>query len=847
MNTRNGAKTLFIAAIALGVCMQSGCNKSLDDSKAASQQVDELFAPLVVAKQPGAAVMIIQDGKILHEGHYGFADLDKEIPITSRTNFRLASVSKQFAAMAIMILEEDGQISYDDPISQYVPELAPYPGVTVRHLLQHTGGLPDYYDHIDTSGDIPTNDDAARLLGEMASPDFAPGERYEYSNPGYDMLGPIVEAAAGMPFVDFVRERIFNPLHMDNSLVHDHTFPEIPNRAIGYDPVEDGFEPNDFDPLNGIVGSGGIYSNLEDMYRWDQALYGEQLVSQESLEAAFTAGRNNQGESIDYGFGWRIETTRGHKRVRHSGSWVGFRTHIARIPDLGFSIIILSNNSEFSPGDYIDPITDIYLGPAPSSSLITNARIIDGTGAPAYTGAVRVDQGLIKEVGQLQPLQGEPVLDAGGKVLAPGFIDTHSHASSKLFELPNAVPATSQGITTVVVGQDGGSHWPLADFFQRLAQEPVAINVASYSGHGTLRDRVMGKDFRRHASEDEVKAMVALLEQDMEAGALGLATGMEYDPGIYSDPSEVVALAKAAAGYGGRYISHMRSEDRWFDEAIEEIINIGQQTGMPVQISHFKLAMKRLWGQAPRVLERLDQARADGVNITADIYPYEYWHSNLMVLLPERDPTDREAVEEALAEIAPPEGLWFTNFPPQPEYVGMKLTEVAELRGKDPVTTFMEVATESIAWEERTGEGDSIIGTSMLEADIRQLLLWPHTNLCTDGGLTSLHPRARGSYPRVLGRYVREEGLLSLEDAIYKATGLAARHMGFTDRGTLVPGAVADLVLFDPDTIIDNATPQEPERLSTGVLAVWVNGEQVFADGQPTGKRPGRAILRTAN
>jgi N-acyl-D-aspartate/D-glutamate deacylase len=830
----------------LTVCLQSGCSKSFDDSKTASQQVDEIFAPLFVAKQPGAAVMIILDGKILHEGLYGLADLDKATPITSKTNFRLASVSKQFAAMAIMILAEDGRLSYDDPISQYVPELAAYPAATIRHLLQHTGGLPDYYDLIDTSNDIPTNDDAASFLGDMANPEFAPGERYEYSNSGYDMLGPIVEAAAGMPFVDFVRERIFSPLNMGNSLVHDHTFPEIPNRAIGYDPVKDGFEPNDFDPLNGIVGSGGIYSNLEDMYRWDQSLYGEQLVSQESLEAAFTAGRNNEGESIDYGFGWRIETTRGHKRVRHGGSWVGFRTHIARIPDLRFSIVILSNSSGVSPSEYIDPITDIYLGPAPSSWLITNARIVDGTGAPAYAGAVRVDQGLIKQVGQLEPMQGESVLDARGKVLAPGFIDTHSHASSRLFELPNAVPITSQGVTTVVVGQDGGSPLPLADFFRRLEQDPVAINVASYSGHGTLRDRVMGKDFRRHANEDEIKAMAALLEQDMEAGALGLATGMEYDPGIYSDPSEIVTLAKVAAGYGGRYISHLRSEDRWFEDAVEEIINIGQQTGMPVQISHFKLAMKRLWGQAPRVLERLDQARADGVDITADIYPYEYWQSNLMVLLPERDPTDRKAVEEALAEIVPPEGLWFTSFPPQPEYVGMKLTEVAELRGKDPVTTFMEVATESIAWEERTGEGNSIIATSMLEADIRQLLHWPHTNLCTDGGLTSLHPRARGSYPRVLGRYVREERIFSLEEAVFKATGLAARHMGFADRGTLVPGAVADLVLFDPDTVIDNATPQDPEKLSTGVLAVWVNGEQVFVDGQPTGKRPGRAIQRAA-
>lgn len=479
------------------------------------------------------------------------------------------------------------------------------------------------------------------------------------------------------------------------------------------------------------------------------------------------------------------------------------------------------------------------------SWLITNARIIDGSGAPAFTGSLRVQNGLIKEIGQLTPVKNEPVLNALGKVLAPGFIDTHSHADSDLFALPDALPAVSQGITTAVVGQDGESIWPLSELFQRLEQEHVALNIASYSGHNTLRDKVMGKDFKRHANDDEVKSMSALLDQDMAAGALGLSTGIEYDPGIYSDPSEVLALARVAAKHGGRYISHIRSEDRWLEDALEEIIEIGRQTGMPVQISHFKLAMKRLWGRAPQTLARLDQAREEGIDITADIYPYEYWQANLMVLLPGRDPNDRQAVELALTEMAPPEGLWFTHFPAHPDYVGKTLVEVAQLRGIDPVSAFMETANESIDWEERTGEsGDAIIGTSMLESDITQLLTWPFTNLCTDGGLEDLHPRARGSYPRVLGRYVREQGLLSLEEAVHKMTGLAAAHMGMENRGTLVAGAAADLVLFDPDTIIDNATPQTPELLSTGVLGVWVNGEQVFANGVTTGKHPGQVIRR---
>src|SRR5690606_15522805 len=410
---------------------------------------------------------------------------------------------------------------------------------------------------------------------------------------------------------------------------------------------------------------------------------------------------------------------------------------------------------------------------------------------------------------------------------------------------PDALPAVSQGITTVVLGQDGGSPLPLADFFAGLRASPVAVNVASYAGHNTIRSRVLGDDYPRPASDEEVAAMAALLEEELAAGALGLSTGLEYDPGIHSQRSEVLALAQVAARAGGRYISHVRSEDRWFEDALDEIINIGRVTGMPVQVSHIKLAMKRLWGETPRIIAKLDAARAEGVQISADIYPYEYWQSNLMVLLPERDYTDRAAIEEALDQIAPPDGLWMTRFDPQPEYVGRTLTEIARSRNTDPVTAFMHLAEASAQMEARTGEGaDAIIGTSMREDDIRKMLLWPGTNICTDGAFEDLHPRARGAFTRVLGRYVREQGLLGLEEAVHKMTGLAARHMGFEDRGVIREGAVADLVLFDPDTVIDRATPEQPGRLSEGIEAVWVAGTLVFEYGRSTGARPGVVITR---
>ena len=231
--------------------------------------------------------------------------------------------------------------------------------------------------------------------------------------------------------------------------------------------------------------------------------------------------------------------------------------------------------------------------------MITNATLIDGTGAPARTAAVRIVGDRIVEIGEIEASFRDRLVDAGGLVLAPGFIDTHSHADGGLFEHPDALAAVNQGITTVIVGQDGGSSLPLASFFDKVEQAPAAVNIASYVGFGVIRRQVMGQDFRRPATEDEIEKMRALVRDEMEAGALGLGTGLEYDPGIYSTPEEVIALAREAASFGGRYISHVRSEDRWFWKAIDEIINIGRETGMPVQISHIKLALRSNLGTPP--------------------------------------------------------------------------------------------------------------------------------------------------------------------------------------------------------------------------------------------------------
>ena len=483
--------------------------------------------------------------------------------------------------------------------------------------------------------------------------------------------------------------------------------------------------------------------------------------------------------------------------------------------------------------------------PARPGFLITNANVIDGSGSPARRASVRVEGDRIAAVGELTARSGETVIDARGLTLAPGFIDTHSHADDDLAGHPDALAVVSQGITTIIGGQDGGSPIPLARYLAALEKSPGAVNVGMYVGHGSIRDSVMGADFRRVATAAEVERMKAMLATEMQAGAIGLSSGLEYDPGIYSDPGEVIALAKVAASFGGRYISHIRSEDFAFWKAIDEIITIGREAKLPVQISHMKLGMRDLWGHADSLVRILDAARASGVDITADVYPYLYWHSTLTVLFPKRDFENRASAEFALTQTSTPGGLRLGDYEPNPSYAGKTVAEISKLRGTDSVTTLIDLIRDSEAMRKRTGHStESVIGTSMVEPDVELIMKWPYTNLSTDGSLDGPHPRGYGAFPRFLGRYVRERKVMSLEEAVHRMTSLAAEHMGIKDRGRITPTMFADLVLFDPATVVDRATPEEPHLTSVGIARVWVNGTEVFADGKTTGAKPGRVIRR---
>ena len=487
--------------------------------------------------------------------------------------------------------------------------------------------------------------------------------------------------------------------------------------------------------------------------------------------------------------------------------------------------------------------------PAQITQLIKNAFIIDGSGAAGYPGDVRFDQDGIIAIGDLETLETDEVSFANGMVLAPGFIDTHSHHDIGLDDAPQAVAAVSQGITTVVVGNDGRSNYPLKDYKQKLKANPPAINVASYTGHGTIRFDVMQSDYKRESNTIEIKEMKNLLAKDFEDGSLGLASGLEYDPGIYSNTEEVIELAKTAGAEGGRYISHMRSEDRAFHEAVEELITIGREAELPVQISHMKLAALNIWGQADDVLSRLEKARAEGIDVTADIYPYTYWQSTLTVLLPDRDFNDLDAARFALENLAPADGLTLAFYAPDPSLVGMNVAEIATARGKSNEETYLQLirdAYEGFTDEELANMEDrreSVMGVSMSEKDIATLVAWPHSNICSDGASEG-HPRGHGAFPRAIRQYVREQGIVTLEEMIRKMTSLSAAHVGIEGRGLIAPGYAADLVLFDPDTITDNATIKQHDRLADGVISVWVNGENIWLDQQSTDARPGVFVSR---
>ncbi|GAC1302537.1 MAG: hypothetical protein NVSMB15_13470 [Steroidobacteraceae bacterium] len=525
--------------------------------------------------------------------------------------------------------------------------------------------------------------------------------------------------------------------------------------------------------------------------------------------------------------------------------------------------------------------------------IIANGHIIDGTGSPWYAADVGVRGGRIAAIGSLSHAGARRRIDAAGQVVAPGFIDMLGQSELTILVDPRLPSKIYQGITTEITGE-GASAGPLlsharteaqrtlehyglhadwqtlGEYFARLERQGIGINLASYVGATTVREVVIGADDRPPMAGELVR-MRALVRDAMEQGAVGVSSSLEYAPAPYASTEELIALAAEAARYGGIYATHMRSEGDGITTALEETFRIGREAHIPVEIWHLKVAGKNNWGRMPDVIRRIEAARASGLDVSADTYAYTAWFNDMSAFVPPwahdggnqkmverlKDPLLRARVRKNMEtpsavwdnewdEVSGPESILIgvVKNPALRGLQGQSIAAIARSRAKDPLDTLLDILVEDDGYT-----GCAVFG--MQEDDVALALMQPWTSINNDSsgtspdgilGLEHPHPRAYGTFPRILRKYVREEHRLSLEEAIRKFTALPAQRMRLADRGVLKRGLWADVVVFDPQAIADRATFSSPNELAVGMSWVLVNGEPVIADGKMTGAKPGHVL-----
>jgi N-acyl-D-amino-acid deacylase len=530
---------------------------------------------------------------------------------------------------------------------------------------------------------------------------------------------------------------------------------------------------------------------------------------------------------------------------------------------------------------------------APFDLIIANGHVIDGTGSPWYAADVGIRDGHVAAIGRLANAQAKQRIDAAGNVVAPGFIDMLGQSEFTIMVDPRLPSKIYQGITTEITGE-GNSAAPmtgharveaaqtlehyglkadwqtLGEYFSRLERQGIGINLASYVGATSVREVVIGGE-NRAPTAAELLAMRALVREAMEQGAVGLSTSLEYAPAPYASTDELIALASEAAPYGGIYATHMRSEGDGMAAALEETFRIAREAHIPAEIWHLKVAGKKNWGRMADVVKRIEAARASGLDITADTYAYTAWFNDMSAFVPPwahdggnekmvarlKDPATRARIVKDIKtpsdtwdnewdEVAGPESILIgvVMNPALHSLQGQTLAAIAKSRGKDPIETLLDILVE-----DHGSTGCAVFG--MQEEDVTLALLQPWTSINNDSSGTSPegllgqehpHPRAYGTFPRILRKYVREEHRLTLEEAIRKFTSLPAQRMRLIDRGVLKRGMWADVVVFDPATIADRSTFSSPNQLAEGMRWVLVNGVPVILDGKMTGAKPGRVL-----
>ena len=495
--------------------------------------------------------------------------------------------------------------------------------------------------------------------------------------------------------------------------------------------------------------------------------------------------------------------------------------------------------------------------------IIRGGKVVDGSGNPWYHADIAIKNDRIAEIGQLSNHEAKRVINAHGLVVAPGFIDPHTHALRGIFEVPNAESALLQGVTTLTEGNDGSSPYPIDRHYADIDNLRISPNWAVFVGQGTIRQRVIGFGLRK-ATPDEMERMKQMVRDAMEQGALGISTGLFYVPGSFTSTEEVIELSKVAAEYNGIYISHIREEAAQLIDSVQETIRIGEEANIPVQITHHKVIGVENWGASIESLRLVDEARKRGVDVTIDQYPYTASQTSINALIPQwAQAGGREEMlsrinstetystikNEVVAKIlydrggGDPKNVFISRNSWDPDMAGKNLAELAIDAGLEPTP---ENAAD-VVFDIIRGGGATAVYHAIGPEDVDRIMQHPATAIGSDGpvgvfGEGAPHPRQYGTFARVLGLYVRERKILSLEEAIRKMSSQSARRLGIHDRGLITKGYFADIAIFDPDEIIDKATFENPHQYAIGTKFVLVNGTVVVENGQHTGARPGRIL-----
>lgn len=503
----------------------------------------------------------------------------------------------------------------------------------------------------------------------------------------------------------------------------------------------------------------------------------------------------------------------------------------------------------------------------PFDLIISGGTVIDGSGAPGRVADVGIRGGRVAAIGSLARAQATERIDAHGLVVAPGFIDVHTHADG-LADHPDAGNFVRMGVTTIVAGNCGGSAVDIGEAFDRIRAARPAVNFATLIGHNSVRASVMGSE-RRAPTLPELDRMKGLVFRAMVDGAVGFSTGLQYVPGTYAATAEIIELARVAANEGGLYASHMRNEGTAIEDAIRETLLVGERSGARVQISHLKIDAKSRWGASGIALAMIDQARQRGIDVRADQYAYTAASSGLGIRFPSwaleggrektrerlNDARTWARIKEEMIALVRERGFddlsWavIASYPADPSLNGLSMADASErLRGSRDADAQFETARLLMA---NPGAPPSMVYHFMGEADVERIMRHSSVAVAADAGLLDPdrggrpHPRGYGNNARVLGLYVRERGVMALEEAVRRMTSLPADHFRLAGRGRIVPGAAADLVIFDPKTVRDAATFEAPHAYPAGIPHVVVNGVLVMRNGEPTGARPGAVIARS--